>query len=604
MKRKSFYLSGTVFMVMLLLSLTSQAVTGQTTMENITGYTFGDEYFAIDVDFNSDPGDSSTFPSSAKLLADYVNPSNPKITTDPEGTDKDRQFFASYVNTSGVETGYMALEKIEQDVVIKHNILIPDGYTLPVHVNGTSPFQALMQHYESYEQDVFVTNFFNGFIAYLTTPADPWLDPSDTRYLGYTLAEENLYNLINTQLDAHSWDLIEPYGWGAEFNEPTTSGGITETSWSMEYSNLMVFWQDARATFPVPTSLLGAVIIGAEGLVTGGNLVAASLFDSVKFGYTMTENTTSETDTTGATWEVTRSTITADYNLGPVSLLITRDDSTTLDTIRGAFSEINDTNSFILPGGYMDIASVNIFGTDYVFRVMIPTLTFYRDVAARLRISAAAMQSYASGMGFSVVSSTNLVSVGETVSFPDAVTGQGVEYSIAVGDTDVFETSFVGKDEYDLDRSIDGGYVSTYPIRVDTGYMLGSALNIFTEYFDIEAEKMLDYLVFLARQVSPVIDSLDPDPADILMKIANAGYMTFVQMPEWSGYPVISDPTFSAVAAVKTSTGTESSSTATEETKPSSTTGGGIWGSVPGFELLAVVATLPVIAFIYRRRRY
>lgn len=603
MKKTNMFLMTAMLMVIVM--STVFAASGFTLIETKTGHDFDEEYFALDIDFNSDPADLGTLPSTTTLVKDYFNDSNSKVVTDPT-TDKDRQFFLSYTNTSGIETAYLALEKIEQDIVVKYS---PLGLShILGHANGTAPFQSLVQHYTSYDSDIFVTNFFNAFIAYETTSNDPWLDTGDDMYLGYSMVESHLLDLISSTISTAEWDPIEQYGWEAFYNAPQDSGETTTTSWGIEYSNMMVFWQDLEASFPTPTGLPeGVVIEGIDGLITGQDLVAAALFDTMKFTYEMTETTTVvENPVNDYNWSVTEAEVSTEYDLGAISLLITRDNQDKLTELQANFDDINATNSFCMPSQEITVGWAVIGATNYTFVVTTPDLCFFKDTAARLRIDAAAMEGYATGMGLTVVSSTNLFSVGYSVTFPDPITGQDVTYPIVVDDRNVFDTSFVDKDEYTLDRTIDGGYASDYPIRVDT---LGpdnstyfSASNIFSGYFKYEAEMMIHFLVYMANQLSPQIADLSPaGPSDINMDFDTSGYVTFLQMPEWSGYPINLDPTFSAVAAVKTG-GEETTSASTSE-KTTQTSSQNILDQIPGFELITLIATIPAVVIISKKRK-
>ncbi|MHA2296950.1 MAG: hypothetical protein ACXAEU_03025 [Candidatus Hodarchaeales archaeon] len=601
MKRNNMFLLATAFLVMMIMSMGIQATAGKGIKE-ATGHDFGDESFAVDIDFNKIPTGITTLPSETTLIRDYVDSSNP--LADPADSDyptKDRQFFLSYVNTSGIETAYIALEKIEQDIKIGHALLSQD-FVLG-HVNATAPFQSLVQHYESYLHDIFVTNFFNGFIAYETTATDPWMDSSDKMYLGYSMVESHLLDIISGAISTAGWDPIGQYGWDAFFNAPDPTSGIS--SWGIEYSNMMVFWQELGVDFTTDTGVSlppGATIEGIEGVVTGGNLVAATVFDTMKFSYELEETTTTTTDAAGDDWLVTEAEVTTVYDLGAVSLIITLDDATKLNQLQTNVDGIDSTNSFNIPSQTITLGSVTISPVTYVFEVTLPSFSFYKDTAARKRIDAAAMENYAKGMGISAVSSTNMYSVGYTVDFQitnDAGEIQTHEYPIVVGGEKAFDTSFTGKDEYELDLTIDGGLATTYPIGIATVVPSNNVYvkNIFTEYFEVERKMMRHFLGFMAYQTSPLIaNQITPTSTSaIKMDVVDSGYLMFVQMPEWSGYPITQDPTFSAVSAVKAGDSTETSG--------ETTTSDGILGSIPGFELLAAVAAVPVIVLIYKKRK-
>jgi hypothetical protein len=484
----------------------------------------------------------------------------------------------------------LALEKAEQDIKIRYSSLT---FELG-RINGTAPFQSLVQHFENYGKDVFVTNFFNAFIAYQTTPTDLWLNSTDKMYLGYTMVEQHLLNILTQAISGEGWPAIGNYGWEAFFNN------AANPSWGIEYSNMLVFWQEVAAnvtSFPRPAGLpSGVTIEGVDGVVTGGDLVAATLFDTMKFTYELSETTT--TVPVGPdNYTVTTAQVTTKYDLGAVKLMITREDAAKLAQIRAAVPEINASNSFNIPAQDVTLGSVNIGGTNYVFVVHIPDFCFYRDEAARLRIDAAAMEGQADGMGISVVSSTNMYSVGYSITFPNPVTGQNVEYPIMIGGKEVFDTSFVGKSTYNLTN--DDGSVDTYPINVAMvapGH--GYVKHVFKAYFKVEAKMMEHFLVYMAKNVSPIIAGLmnATSPTGIKMSVDDATYLTFVQMPKWSGHPIVQDPAFSAVSAVK-ATGTDDDG---DDGEPANTQG--ILDQIPGFEFLAVLVVFPVM-LAYKRRK-
>lgn len=597
MKKDQLFIINSLFLIVLFLSMTAFPVVGSKIKER-TGHDFDEPFFAIDLDLNRDADVIGDLADEITLIKDYTLPSNPLIDpSDIHYPDIDRQFFLSYVNTSGIETAFLALEKVEQDVTIEVPSLGIER-TL-VHINGTTPFQSLVQHYKTYDYDVFVTNFFNAFIAYETDSTDPWIDQNDQMYLGYTLIEQHLLDAISDTIVDQQWDPIGKYNWNAFFKEPDTN---SKAEWGIEYTNMMVFWQDVAADFPVPTGFPSSVaaIEGIDGVVTGGDLVAATVFDSMNFTYELTSTSELTTDDTGDTWQILTTRVQTKYNLGAVSLLITRDDAAKLEELQTYVDGIDEDNSFNIPEQTFELGNITFGGSTYIFEQTVPSLTFYRDLAARQRISAAAMEGYATGMGISVASTTNMFSVGYPLSF-GLPTGEEQIYPIVVNDdADVFTIDFTNKNLYTLDRTLDGGLGETWPIKVETvtpGHVY--VKDIFTDYFQYEAQMMSSFLVYMARMTSPMINAIGylDDLGDIDMTVDSAGYMMFVEMPKWSGYPIEQDPSYTAYSAVRTAEGTETH-TDTESSLPPDLSNG-----IPGFELLTVVTATSMIVFALKRRK-
>ncbi len=178
--------------VFLLALFALSALTPALSLKNpsdVLGHDFSESAFALELDFNAGLGTKlNDLPAKTEVVRDFTNPSNPAVRTSDSDESRDQQFFLAYVNQSGIETAYLALEKLEFDV----NVSALGQTQRLFRVNGTMPFQSLFQHYTFEGKDVFILNQFNGLFAYTTTENDPKLDPSDTVRFGYTLAEQHL----------------------------------------------------------------------------------------------------------------------------------------------------------------------------------------------------------------------------------------------------------------------------------------------------------------------------------------------------------------------------------------------------------------------------
>ncbi len=582
--KKQLILLSSFLTILMLLSTIGGSISTQNSGLN---HDFSENYFAIEIDLNADLDNFKNHQfNNVDVIRDLENNSFVGTDTNP---DLDQQFFLSYVNASGIETAYLALEKIEFD--LKFNP--PFGSPISIgNVNGTAPFQSIVQHFQSYGNDIFITNYFNGFVAYSTTPNDEVLDENDTSYLGYTLVESHLLDLLQNALDTNNINkTLGSYGFEPIFSAGDTTGNGTE--FGIKYTNMLVAWQNLAAGFSGNVSLPGSVsdslIPGSQMVVTGGNLVAMSLFDSIEFKYEVSLET-------NATHTIAN--IVTTYNLGPVSLLIVRESQETYNDILNNVSSVTSANSLHMPTQTLEIPVGNIG----IIQITIPELSIYVDAAARARIDAHAVSDVgATGFGISVVSSTNVIVVQHEVLIPNTVDdGQNITIPLYVGSNKIFDTSFEGKSTYSKDMTIDGGSLLTgLPVYVDVvSKDHVQVQDIFKDYFNLQQYMTTSFARFMGSKVSPLIAAeLQNKPDYLDVDIDHSAYLTFVQMGQWSGYPLTQDPTFSAVSTVSTTGG--------EDTETGGGTGGGEGptGIVPGFEVVAVIAAIPVAYFILKKKR-
>ncbi len=556
----------------------------------ILGHDFSEPAFALEIDFNAELGTAlNDIPSGAEVVRDFTNPNNPLVRTSDGDENRDQQFFLAYMNQSGIETAYLALEKIEFDVNVTDPIL---GQTHRLfHVNGTMPFQSLFQHYTFNGSDVFILNQFNGLFAYTTSVNDPLLDPNDKVWFGYTLAEQHLLNFLNTSLSNHGLGTIPQWNVEASFSEISSVGAesaqVSSYEWSMTYKNLLVFWQEVTGA----PSTVSQFSDEAAQMVVFGDIKAVTLLDSLTFGF--------KAQVVEANDTMVKVDIITEYDIGAISLAIVRDDQNTYNSLRSSYSDkINENNSFFQPASsYIIPSPVNGIGD---IQINMPAFAVYKDVAARARVNATTI---ADGIGVGVLTSTNVYVADYTVSIPNPVEdGQDIELPLEVGGQALFETNFRGKSTYDRDESIDGGQVYTdLPAYIDV--IPGDSVRVSNDlraYFTIQRYMSNLFGLYMARMVSPVLNSAlltDLEGASINMRVQDTAYYTLLQMPEWNGYPLTQDPTFSAVSVVST----------TGEGNGSESGGGGSGGAqptapIPGFELILALGALPLLLALRRSK--
>ncbi|MHA2278277.1 MAG: hypothetical protein ACXAC2_21060 [Candidatus Kariarchaeaceae archaeon] len=584
MKRTSLLFFG-FLMVMTVVFAGILPVSAQTPMKDELGVDFGED-FAIVVDFNA----NSDNLDDIQVVDDLINPSNSKIRTSDSHPDSDQEYYLAHVNESGVHNSYFALNNLKQDIYL--NTLL-GNFKLGT-VEGSAPFQTLLQYFPYDGDDVFVANTFRGYMAYTTNSTDETIDLDDEIYIGYTLVEQNFITLLNGLLGAKGFDLISQYGY-----EPIFESGVDSTTFGMNYTNFFVVWQKTEAKAPsVFTDIPGVNTEQNDfkGVVTGGDIVAASLFDYLTFTYKVVKSPESNETHTFVD-------VITEYDVGPMNWLITTDSDSDYTNIVGAIPEItDDVNAFNTATLQVDFALSNLHGTLPDVSVVVPPMAFYTGEAVSKRINATAVQGNADGFGIAVVTTTNVHRVGATVTLPGAslTDGQEVEIPLNFGGDTVFKTSFVGKSTYD--RTLyDGTPETGLPVYVTTKY--ANELPDFQfhgaadAYFKAQSLQTRAFTMFTATQLSPVVVAATTS-SQINMDVASTAYATFVQMPKWSGLEVTQDPTYTAVSLVGSgdgeTTGTSDSSIVTSQTSGT--------GPVPGFEVLALmVAFIPLIVMKKRK---
>lgn len=586
--RKKIIMGITVIFLLTILTFTSPAQAA-----DYAGYSFSEDYFAIEVDLYPDPTDPD-------LIRDLLNDS---AETGDTNELEDLQFYMAYMNKSGIEVAFSALEKMEHDLTFGD--LLDSGVetvlralggdvvtaldTTIFHINATAPFQQLVQHFTTpWMDDVFVTNNFMCLIAYSSSPDDPTMDSSDELYIGYTFSIQELIDAVNEVLVAndHSADQIGHFEYEASFT-PTATG----YKFGIEYTNMFVLWQridikprgidifDAAGQYIKPDT---------NGIVFGQDIAAASVLDHIGFEY---EFTTQEI--TGANQYILGS-VTSHYNIGETNFLVTKDNQAFLDSV----SNWNHTPFIAAPSYTFDIPdslkgySVPGLGLSVPSSVTINLndLAFYLDDDAKARIH------MHNGFGLTVATATTTFGVSiedpGDVSYDDK-TGTDKVIDLQMGGNTFFHTDFVGKDTYKLlglqdllgiDPTVDR------PVHIIPFSPSGWAVhNVAKEYFAVEFALAFGFTRFIAQELTPQYFNIPAGTAEVY--VTTVLYFTFTEFPEWYGGEILHDPAYSAVAAMA------AGDTSDTDTPPPTDTG------IPGFELLSTILAIPPLYALYRKRR-
>ena len=560
------------------------------------GHSFSEEYFAVEVDLESNPSDPD-------VIRDLVDAS---ATVGDSDANEDLQFYLSYMNNSGIEAAYSAFELLQHDITFGsllsdqvYNILYQiEEYrdaldTTIFSVNATAPFQQLVQHFTTpWQDDVFVTNNFMSLIAYSADPTDQIMDESDELYMGYTFSVQQLIGALNGVLAAngHAADQIDQFNVVPYFEKV----GPGEFKFGINYTNMFVLWQPIDA-IPRGVNIFDGAVPeqfiqqDSGGIVFGHEIAAASLLDYLSFEYIFT----TEEVTLGSN-EAIVGTVETHYNIGETNLLITRGE--TLPTANWNHTPLENIDAHYL----LDIPD-NIAGTNIPIAGIIPTavnitvpnLNFYLNDDAKARIR---MQN---GFGITVATATTTFGVslvGQTPTFADNTGTASPTIDLAVGDNTYFFTDFEGKDSYKLlgleelwgiDPTLDRP-VHIIPFN-PAGWTITGAAKI---YFAVEFALAYGFTKFIAEQLTPELFDM---AGDATVYVESVLYFTFTEFPEWYGGEIIHDPAYSAVAAV-----TAAGETSTSDLPPGSTTTN---GTIPGFELITgLLAIAPLFAFFRKRR--
>lgn len=606
--KKKFFLGISVILLLTLLIFTSPGKAVDLT--TFAGHNFSEDYFAIEIDLVGEG--TSVFdpdPEHPDLIRDLLDPS---AETGDSNELEDEQFYLAYMNQSGIETAFSALEKFEHVITLKDLIrtdtydkiwdagyLVPDLRTAletPIsHVNATAPFQQLVQHYTSSEatgyKDVFVTNNFMALIAYSANFGNDLerMDAADNLYLGYTFAIQNLTDAINDVLDPHGYE-IGHFDYEADF-EKTATG----FEFGINYTNMFVLWQ-AIDIGPRAVDIFSAgndyIKEDTGGIIFGGDIVAATVLDYVSFEYVF-----ETTEFIGANTYI-EGKVTTQYNIGETNFLITRDSASYVadgiaagNFTNNAFTEA-PSYTLTLPETLANFDFSGVLGVPDIpseITVDLPELAFYMDDDAKTRIK------MEEGFGLTVATATTTFGIDVVDPEYDA-TDDNID--VNVGGKTLFFTEFTGKKTYKLQGLYDLWGIdpnADRPVYIIPFHPDGWAVTgVAKAYFAVEFALAYGFTVFMAKELGEFMGMSDSATAYLSITL----YFTFTEFPEWYGGEIIHDPAYSAVAAMA-AVGEESS--ATEETSGPHTESDD--GGVPGFEILAVLLAIAPIYAIHRKRR-
>ncbi|MFX1516480.1 MAG: Heimdall-CTERM domain-containing surface protein [Promethearchaeota archaeon] len=607
--KKKIFLGISVILLLTLLIFTSPArAIGPT---DFAGHNFEEEYFAIEVDLVGS-GTSVFDPDSEDpdLIRDLLDPG---ATTGDSKEFEDLQFFLAYMNKSGIETAFSALEKFEHMLTFKDFVTketydavqlaaaafpaLTTALEVPLsHVNCTAPFQQLVQHYTTSEdtgkKDVFVTNNFMSLIAYSNGTGDDktQLDPKDDLYIGYTFAIQNLTDAINIALENHGHDKINYYDVESSFE--TTDNGY---EFGINYSNMLVLWQPIDVKPKGLDVFRGAAndrLKDPKGIIFGHEIAAASVLDYVAFNYVF------ETEEFRGANEYIEGRVTTHYDIGETNLLITRNNQDYIDA--------HDWNNDPFAGEFQYSVNIPDEIADFDFSYYIPTLpdipnsvtVDLPELAFFVGDDAKTRMMMEGGFGLTVTTSTTTFGVDVEA---EEYEQEGDDINVKMGGKTYFFTEFTDKKTYKLQGLEDLWGINpntdrpVYVIPFDPEGWGVKDFGFAIAYFVVEFALAYGFTAFMAKELTGFViseDSAKYVEVDLL-------YFTFTEFPEWYGGEIIHDPTYSAVAALAAEVSPTSSAESEETSEPEEPSDG-----VPGFEILSVIlGILPVYA-LYRKRRH
>ncbi|PWI49682.1 hypothetical protein CEE45_00710 [Candidatus Heimdallarchaeota archaeon B3_Heim] len=498
--------------------------------------------------------------------------------------------FMSYINTSGVEVVFTGLEKVEMnfylsDILNSQTMAALDtlGYSDQsiVTVNGTTPFQQLLEHWTNLEKDnsgtyqhaeKYVSNNFMGLIAYSTTPEDKVINSGDEIYIGYTLAFGQLTDALNTLVQSRGGDPIPKYDVHTKFDVVSN----TEIHFGINYTNVMTFWQRVERDAYNPLSAIPAALLQTDIsklLAMASGFDAVTVFDYLSFDYQVNWNQYTETIETETITKVSTDINTL-YNIGEVSWLITNSGEGINTTEYPNSFEESLTYDIELPG--IDL-SLPLLGT--LPDKLSPTFNVevYPSDDAQKRINDA------NGFGFAVVTQTN----SHGLNF-----GTWDSTSNSISAEDDFKTDFENKDTYKLKGVEELGFNADVDRDVVIVAKPHSGLAHITtslarKYFDLTHGLYEDFTEHV------LINGLGfQSPPSYAIDASN--YLTVTEFGDWVGGQIVHDPSYSAVAAVAAT-----QETTTDGPSDTSTTG----TNIPGFGLLSALIAIPLFYASYRKRR-
>ncbi|MFQ5821328.1 MAG: hypothetical protein ACE5I5_15185 [Candidatus Heimdallarchaeota archaeon] len=562
MKKKTGLIT-TGIVILLVLTSASSPVLAATTIEEL-GHTWDNPYFAIVADVNQ-PTDASIH-----LVEDLTTETAHPVTIPSDiNPDFNNQFFFSYINQSGMEVGYLALERLAK--------------TTPIMYNRTAPFQALFTHFTNPAgADVFVVVNFDGLIAYSGGGAAARrLDPTDEIYLGVTAAGQGLHGFLSFLLGiAALRDGLPPEdfrvpAWDVEpFFEVTGDG----YSFGMTYYNLLVAWLDLSGTREDED-----VAKLAENL--GPKVRAVSLFDNVTYRYDVEFNTNEETG-------ITTASISANYDFGNTKMIGIGFEND---------PEAEDDEERI--GELLKNVGVEKGLSGHVVNLtpnQPQSVMVYSDDLAKLRIRGP--PDGTPGFGLAVINSALILTVGDANILKDNKTlepdtaGDVGSVAMVVDGEKTFESDYKTKGTYDLIWA-NGSRRDNLPVYntiIPTGRR-----GFFIPYFILQRLILVPWLLVIAKELSK------QQPTE--KQITAEHYFIATQFPAWSGGHIIHDPNFTAYSnpEVVPETTTEAPKTTTKAPETTTETPLVSESSLP-FKLellLSTIVGVPILLFGAKHRK-
>jgi hypothetical protein len=571
---------------------------------SFAGHDFSEDYFAVEVDLaTTDPiGDPDVI---RDLVTGVEEPDS-----DPEN---DLQFYMNFMNHSGIEVAYSALEKYENSIKLEE--LLPTAAVDIIdlfgtaaqkaaleeeifHLNATAPFQQLVQHFKTpWDSDAFVANNFMTLVAYSygTGTDDLMMDSGDELYIGYTFSVQAIIDKINEILATYSSGYQIPY-----FDFDATFEKIdTGYKFGINYTNMFVLWQkiDVRPRVPDILKVAQLDLPAAGGIIYGQDVVAMSVLDHLAFEYIFEVEEIDLGTTPPIT--VNLGTITSHYHIGETNFMLTLDEEPFITSHSGNWTYdpfVADTDYvFDIPEGLqgvdlndLGLATPDVPPLPASVTVPLPEMAFYILDDAKMRMK------IVNDFGISVVTATNWFDVDVVEqTFTTHVQDPDKDIELEKDGNVFFWTSFQNKDYYYLRELNFPPYNIDPTVKRDVYVQLfdptgWGITGVAKEYFAAEHHLAIGFTIFIASQIAPEIVY----PSSGVTVVDHFLYLTFVEFPEWYGGEIYHDPAYSAVAAVAASPGDTT-------TDGEDDTGIGI----PGFEIVSVLLAIPPLYALYRKKR-
>ncbi|MFX0049802.1 MAG: hypothetical protein ACFE8U_00790, partial [Candidatus Hermodarchaeota archaeon] len=510
--KKKFFIGISVILLLTLLTMTSPV-----NAADYAGHDFSEDYFAVEVDIYPDPVNPVVIHD---LVTGAENPDSVE--------DTDLQFYMTYMNDSGIEVAYSALEKMEhwiklKDILPGEAVNVIDVFGTPeqkaalevgiFHINASAPFQQLVQHFNTpWGSDAFVTNNFMALVAYSANETDKLLDSGDELYLGYTFTVQAFIDEINDVLITNGFPTIPDYDYEASF-EVTADG----YKFGINYTNMFVVWQQigVHPRGPDIFTAAGLNLPPTNGIVYGRDIVAASVLDHLAFEYIFTVE---EIDLgTTPPIKVNLGTVETRYHIGETNLLITQDDQSFI-TDHSANWTI--TPPFIDTPVYTQDIPTDLQGLDLndyglpvevpafpaQISVTLPPMAFFVGDDAKMRMK------IKNDFGLTVLTATNWYDVKVVEqTFTTHVQDTGSPIELKKDGNVFFWTSFKEKDYYYLRElnfppyNIDPTTKRDVYVQMFIPTPAWGITDVAIEYFAIEIGLAFGFTKFVATKIAPEI---------------------------------------------------------------------------------------------------